>query len=82
MNCIDCKYHITSTSHSACRITNRVNPMSCTLSSDEVVEQLDICFNCKHWLGGGDWGLSCRKNYYDCNSDGFREACEKFEREV
>ena len=23
-----------------------------------------ICLNCKNYLGGGDWGLSCGKNYY------------------
>jgi len=23
-----------------------------------------ICFNCKHFGGGCDWGLACRKHYH------------------
>ena len=83
MECKNCKYlyqdHGWSTDN-CCSITNRVNPVSCSIKSDEDVEYMDICYNCEHWVGGGDWGLSCRKNYYDCSSDGFREACEQFER--
>lgn len=41
---------------------------------------MDICFNCKYWLGGGDWGLSCEKDYHNCSTNGFDEACELFER--
>ena len=63
----------------ACNITNRCNPTSCNLSYAEI-ENMEICFNCEYWLGGGDWGLSCSKNYYDCNSNGFRKACEQFKR--
>lgn len=39
-----------------------------------------ICMNCKHWIGGGDWGLSCSKDYYNTSSNGLGKACEKFER--
>ena len=82
MKCKDCKYlaeehgWFTGT---ACKITYRVNPTSCDISSDEYVENMDICYNCKHWYGGGDWGLSCAKDYYNCSCNGFDRACDKFE---
>lgn len=85
MECKNCKYLRELNSrfaNSMCNITNRVNPISCTIPSDDNVEKLHICYNCKHWYGGGDWGLSCAKNYYDCCSNGFRAACEQFERKA
>lgn len=63
-----------------CKITNVRNRTDCSLSSDEDVNKMEICFNCKHWFGGGDWGLSCAVDYYNCSSNGFERACEKFER--
>ena len=66
--------------HTVCKITHIYNPESCNLNSDEDVKDMLICFNCKHWIGGGDWGLSCSKDYYNTSSDGFGKACEKFER--
>ena len=83
MICENCKYLAEWrewTTNKACKITNRVNPISCDISSDEYIEHMRICYNCQHWFGGGDWGLSCAKNYYDCSIDGFRKACEQFER--
>ncbi len=78
MECKNCKYF--SEYNDSCDITHMCYTKSCTLPSDEIVEQLPICYNCQHWIGGGDWGLSCAKNYHDCNSNGFRKACEQFER--
>ena len=46
------------------------------------VKNMNICYNCKHWIGGGDWGLSCAKNYYNCSTNGFDEVCEQFERKT
>lgn len=23
-----------------------------------------VCGNCEHFLGGGDWGLACKKHYH------------------
>lgn len=64
-----------------CSITHVCNTKSCTyITSDEEVEDMDICYNCKYWYGGGDWGLSCEKDYYNCSSNGFDEVCEQFER--
>ena len=83
MECKNCKYLRELKSrftNSMCDVTHRVNPVSCSLVSDEIVERLPICYNCKHWHGGGDWGLSCAKNYYNCSVNGFDEACGQFER--
>ena len=63
-----------------CDITHRLNTISCPFPSDENVKDMEICYNCKHWIGGGDRGLSCRKHYYKCSTNGFGSACEDFER--
>jgi hypothetical protein len=64
-----------------CDITHRVNPKSCEdILSDEEVKDMEICYNCQYWIGGGDWGLSCQKNYYDCSTNGFCEACKEFKK--
>lgn len=87
MNCTECKYYSSqSVSYgdgaisqlNMCEITHVCNPNGCQLKSDQDVSNMNICYNCENWIGGGDWGLSCRANYYDCNSNGFEAACEKF----
>ena len=83
MECKNCKYFSERNDgivFGSCNITHICNTKSCNLPSDEVVEHLNICYNCQHWYGGGDWGLSCAKNYYNCSSNGFDKACEQFER--
>ena len=83
MKCKNCKYrrevNKTFIDH-ICDITHLISSVSCDIASDDDVENMDICYNCKHWLGCGDWGLSCRKNYYNCSCNGFDKACEQFER--
>lgn len=83
MECINCKYFWMGSEtfpHDVCDITHICNPKSCNLASDEEVKSMDICYNCKYWYGGGDWGLSCEKNYYNCSANGFDKACDQFER--
>ena len=50
-----------------CELTNRVimnyGAETCDLYNKDISEE-DICFNCKHFLGGGDWGLACSKHYH------------------
>ena len=53
MKCKDCKYH--NKYKRMCKITYLANTISCPIESDEDVEKMDICYNCKHWMGGGDW---------------------------
>ena len=85
MECKDCKYY--EDDHNEffrtmmCKISHRWKPESCTcITSGAEVEDMDICYNCKYWHGGGDWGLSCEKDYYNCSVNGFDKACEQFER--
>ena len=82
MECIKCRYYkpLDEFHNHICDITHLRNTISCPIPSDELVVDADICYNCKHWIGGGDWGLSCRKDYYNTSTNGFNKACEKFER--
>lgn len=83
MECKICRYFKVGSdnfSHDVCDVTNVCDPTSCDIVSDEEVETMNICYNCQHWYGGGDWGLSCAKNYYNCSVNGFDKACEQFER--
>lgn len=83
MECKKCKYLWVGSDtfpHDVCDITHVYDPKSCDLVSDEEVETMDVCYNCQHWYGMGDWGLSCAKNYYNCSYNGFDKACEQFER--
>lgn len=91
MNCIDCKYYNQQNVSygngeihllSACEITHMCNPESCFLVSDSDIDNMQICYNCENWIGGGDFGLSCSLDYYVINSNGFEPACEKFIRKV
>lgn len=89
MFCENCKYYKVDNfvfdgkeyTNCMCDITHVVNPQACTYFTDnEKVKDMNICYNCKYWYGGGDWGLSCEKNYYNCSTNGFDEVCELFER--
>ena len=86
MECKNCKYY--KDDHNEffrtmmCKISHIWKPESCDyITSDGEVDNMEICYNCKSWLGGGDFGLSCQKKYYHCSANGFDEACEQFERE-
>ena len=61
-----------------CGITNIYEPKICLIPKDRL-EALDICYNCKYWIGGGDYGLSCKKDYYLATTNGFIKACELFD---
>ena len=83
MKCKDCKYREIHADHNLnkfniCKITHIGYIVSCGLQSDELVKDMDICYNCQYWIGGGDWGLSCSKNYYNCSTNGFGNACSEF----
>lgn len=88
MECVNCKYKVdVGDDDMCCDITHRVltHPTFGTLITgcnyDEKykdIESARICYNCKHWIGGGDWGLSCKLDYYRCTTDGF-DTCERFE---
>jgi hypothetical protein len=56
-------------SHEGCEYHNR------DLSKEE------ICLNCEHYLGGGDWGLACAAEYHRLPT-ALSKACEKFEKKL
>ena len=83
MKCKNCKYYLSSINYygmSMCNISHVCYPKFCGLISDNDVKDMDICYNCEYWIGGGDWGLSCEVDYYNCSANGFDPACENFRR--
>ena len=80
MKCKNCKYY--NRYKKMCYVTHLYNTISCNATSYEQIEKANICYNCKYWLGGGDWGLSCEKDYWNCSANGFDEICGEFERKV
>lgn len=77
MQCKNCKHY--NKNKRICQIIHKCHTISCNLENDNI-EDMKICYNCKHWIGGGDWGLSCKKDYYNCSTNGFNEGCKDFER--
>ena len=61
-----------------CELTRTIMPntYACPLYNKDISEE-KICYNCKHFLGGGDWGLSCGADYYTL-THALDEGCEKF----
>lgn len=37
--------------------------LKCELYNRDLSKE-DVCYNCEHYMGGGDWGLACRKHYH------------------
>ena len=86
MKCRDCCNFVQEHDiYLSCRLTN-----ICLKKDVENVEskceyfnnnmsEYDICLNCKHYLGGGDWGLSCGKDYYKL-VNALDKSCDEIER--
>lgn len=77
MKCKECKHY--NAYKEVCKVTHKCHTISCNLENDNI-KDMKICYNCKHWVGGGDWGLSCKKDYYNCSTNGFDKGCKDFER--
>ncbi len=54
------------------------NGTGCELFNKDLSDSL-LCINCEHFLGGGDWGLSCKEDYYTL-CDALDRACNKFKK--
>lgn len=39
----------------------------------------DVCYNCRYFIGGGDWGLACGKHYHML-PDATSKICDDFDR--
>jgi hypothetical protein len=45
------------------------------------LSEYDICYNCKYYRGGGDWGLFCsHKDMYHHLGKFSDDPCEKYEK--
>lgn len=92
MKCEDCRH-----SESSAFTHNGFNYVVCTLTRRAMNPKADvtcgcfnrdlsgynICYNCKYYIGGGDWGLFCsHKDMYHHLGKFSDESCEKFERKV
>lgn len=85
LKCKDCRYFINLINFCGeiavnCMLTHTiVLGTGCDLKNVDISDE-KICFNCKHYLGGNDWGLSCAKEYHKL-VDAFDEACKNFEKQ-
>ncbi len=62
-----------------CELTHAVVlPLGCSLRDKDISGER-VCVNCRHFLGGCDYGLSCGKEYHRL-VDPLDEACDEFER--
>ena len=84
MSCKECKYYqgkieiLTKTFHKCALIPIVVNGEKCPLYNVDL-SNIKICYNCKHYLGGYDWGLSCAKHYHRL-TEALKDACNDFEK--
>lgn len=84
MNCRDCRYYqgdvkIMGRIGFQCALTRSIifNELCNLINKD--LSNVPICYNCKHYLGGGDWGLSCAKHYHVL-TEALHEICDDFEK--
>ena len=62
-----------------CRLTNAfLTGKPCNLYNKDL-DEYDICLNCRYFLGGGDWGLSCAKHYHRL-PEALDKSCKDMER--
>lgn len=61
-----------------CELTNVImaneSAQSCGFYNKDMSSEW-ICFNCKHFIGGSDWGLACAKHYHSLPK-ALSEMCE------
>ena len=90
MKCKDCKYaqgsgyEIAGIKCCTCSLTRRVmneNAESECNCYNRDLSEYDICYNCKYYIGGGDWGLFCsHKDMYHHLGKFSDEPCERYEK--
>lgn len=88
MKCENCIH-----SESSVFTHNGFNYVVCTLTREVMktdvvcncynrdLSEYDICYNCKYYIGGGDWGLFCsHKDMYHHLGKFFDEPCKRYEK--
>lgn len=88
--CKDCKYAqdggyaIAGMKYCTCTLTRRVkneNTESECNCFNRDLSGYDICYNCKYYIGGGDWGLFCsHSDMYHHLGKFSDEPCGRYER--
>lgn len=64
-----------------CELSNRVLGRDIGSTCEYYNKNLSsekMCYSCKHFLGGTDWGLSCAKQYLKI-VHGLDDACDLYE---
>lgn len=90
MKCKDCiyvqdySYEIVDIECYICSLTRRVmnanKEHNCSCYNRDL-SGYDICYNCKYYIGGCDWGLFCsHKDMYHHLGKFSDEPCERYER--
>ncbi len=84
IKCKSCKYYAgefafgrRSVAHCCKLYKELLDGGGCELYNKDI-SSMKICFTCKHYLGGGDWGLSCAADYYTLTG-ALNKACDKYE---
>lgn len=90
MKCKDCMYAVSlaftsgAFNYACCTLTRRiVNPeteVRCNCFNRDLSEY-NICYNCKYYIGGGDWGLFCEKHYHHLGKFN-DDPCKDYEKKV
>lgn len=88
--CKNCKYYEEESVeyqgkrlfYSLCTLTSiSVKPEGKCEYYNKDISQENICYNCKYYGGGNDWGLFCSKHYNHLGR--FNDKpCDDFEKEV
>lgn len=84
MKCKNCKYFIKGTTNGCCELTHRVQSPNiehkCNCYNKDL-SPYNICYNCKYYIGGGDWGLFCsHKDKYHHLGRFNDKPCEVYEK--
>ena len=90
MKCQNCKYaqgsgyEIKNIKYYACSLTRQIMNEKAEFECNCYNRDLsgyDICYNCKYYIGGGDWGLFCsHKNMYHHLGKFSDEPCKWYEK--
>lgn len=86
-SCEKCRYvaegtnYINKQKYNICTLSGRILYLNCAEDCNYYNLDLSnekICMNCKYFIGGGDWGLGCKKDYYRLPNR-ISKACVEFE---
>ena len=90
--CKDCKYavdgiykiyDIDCCTCSLTRMVMNANAESNCNCFNRDLSKFDMCYNCKYYIGGGDWGMFCsHKDMYQHLGEFSDAPCKRYERKT